>query len=240
MRKAVASGARRCSFFDELVRVAEGWVGNVNETQAYVFREHLLVVLKIKSHQPEGEDVPCRMAVVANEAADELAGAGARKGSVDDIYVPGAGANTTIMIGDRGSRRYVSRSLRDLGFEQARSQLLELGQQGAAAQLHSRIGGAYGYYNFTGGVWSLESVGQFMKRMCGDTKSGEGWKRQGMVKSGISGAVRVYAHHGWVARMMRALSDCEDTREEYIEGGDQVSGVVGCSRGVRHEQWTVV
>ena len=79
-----------------------------------------------------------------------------------------------------------------------------------------------------------------MKRMCGDTKSGEGWKRQGMVKSGISGAVRVYAHHGWVARMMRALSDCEDTREEYIEGGDQVSEFVCCSRGVRHEQWTGV
>ena len=72
MRKAVASGARRCSFFDELVRVAEGWAGNVNETQAYVFPEHLLVLLKIKFHQPEGENVPCRMAVVANEAAEPV------------------------------------------------------------------------------------------------------------------------------------------------------------------------
>lgn len=30
-------------------------------------REGELVVLKIKSHQPEGENIPCRMAVVANE-----------------------------------------------------------------------------------------------------------------------------------------------------------------------------
>ena len=78
----------------------------------------------------------------------------------------------------------------------------------------------------------MESVGQFMKRMCGDTKSGEGWKRQGMVKSGISGAVRVYAYHGWVACMMRALSDCEETRKEYIEGGDQVKWVCWFVAGV--------
>ena len=223
MRKAVASGARRCSFFDDLVRVVEGWAGNVNETQAYVFPELLLVVLKIKSHQPEGENIPCRMAVVANEAADESAGAGAHMGIVDDIYVPGVGASTTIMIGNRGSRRYVSRSLEDLGFEHARRQLVKLGQQGVAAHLHSRIGGDYGYSNYTGGVWKLESVRQFMARMFGDTKSGEGLKLQGKVKSGISGAVRVHVYHGWVARMMRALSDREETREEYVEGGDQVS-----------------
>ena len=71
----------------------------------------------------------------------------------------------------------------------------------------------------------MESVRQFMERMCGDTKSGEGLRLQGKVKSGISGAVRVHVYHGWVARMMRALSDCEETREEYVEGGDQVRWV---------------
>ena len=99
---------------------------------------------------------------------------------------------------------------------------MELGQQGVAAHLHSTIGGDYGYSNYTGGVWNLESVRQFMGRMFGDTKSGEGLRLQGMVKSGISGAVRVHVHHGWVGRMMRAVSDCEETRDGYIEGGDQV------------------
>ena len=94
MEKAVISGERRCSFFEELVQVVEGWDGDVNGTQAYVLHEHLLVLLKIKSHQPEGEDRPCKLAVYANEAADRLAGAGARMDGVEDIYVPGVGVSS--------------------------------------------------------------------------------------------------------------------------------------------------
>ena len=165
MEKAVISGEKRCSFFEELVQVVEGWDGDVNGTQAYVFREYLLVVLKIRSHQKEGEALPCKLAVHANEAAERWAGAGARMDGVEHIYVPGAGASTIFVVGDRGHRRYVSHSLRDRGFEEARVKISELRQQGVAAQLHPLIGGVHGYYNYTGGVWGLEALRRFMEKI---------------------------------------------------------------------------
>ena len=77
IKKAVSEGRRKCSFFAALAQVARSWEGDVNGTQAYVFEEHLLVLLKIRSHQKVGEDkVPCALAVYANVAADRLAGAG--------------------------------------------------------------------------------------------------------------------------------------------------------------------
>ena len=51
---------------------------------------------------------------------------------------------------------------------------------------------------------------------------GKGRWIQGKVKCGTGGAVRAHAHHGWVARMMRSISDSEEIREEYNEGGAQV------------------
>ena len=239
MEKAVISGERRCSFFEELVQVVEGWDGDVNGTQAYVFREYLLVVLKIRSHQKEGEALPCKLAVHANEVADRLAGAGARLDGVEDIYVPGVGVSSILRVGDRGNRRYVSHSLRDRGFEEARVKISELRQQGVAAQLHPLIGGVHGYYHYTGGVWSLESVRRFMEKMCGEFKSREGLRWQGMVKCGIGGMVRVHVHYGWVARMMRALSNSEDVREEYNEGGDQVR-CIRCIRAREYEWGYIV
>ena len=52
------------------------WEGDVNGTQAYVLEEHLLVLLKIRSHQDQEDKQPCALTVYANEAADRLAGAG--------------------------------------------------------------------------------------------------------------------------------------------------------------------
>ena len=52
---AVREGRRACSFFDELAGVARGWAGDINGTQAYVLEDYLLVLLKIRSHQPKGD-----------------------------------------------------------------------------------------------------------------------------------------------------------------------------------------
>ena len=68
IKKAVRGGGMQCIFFDELARVARGWAGDINGTQAYVLEEYLLIMLKILSHQPEGEKEPCALAVYANEA----------------------------------------------------------------------------------------------------------------------------------------------------------------------------
>ena len=55
VKKAVREGRRQCGFFNELARVAQGWEGDINGTQAYVLEECLLVLLKIRSHQPKGD-----------------------------------------------------------------------------------------------------------------------------------------------------------------------------------------
>ena len=85
----------------------------------------------------------------------------------------------------------------------------------------------------------MESVRRFMEKMCGEYKSREGLRWQGMVKCGIGGMVRVHVHYGWVARMMRALSNCEDVREEYNEGGDQVR-CIRCIRAGEYEWGYIV
>jgi hypothetical protein len=56
IKKAVSEGRRTCSFFSALAEIVRGWDGDVNGTQAYVFEDHLLVLLKIRSHQKVGED----------------------------------------------------------------------------------------------------------------------------------------------------------------------------------------
>ena len=139
--RAVSEERRQCGFFNELARVARGWGGDINGTQAYVLEEHLLMLLKVRSHQPEGEKKPCALAVYANEAADHRAGAGARKASVEDIMCHAPGVMSNLTVCGRANRRYVSHSLRDEGYRQAKERLSRLRQQGAASQLYTLIGG---------------------------------------------------------------------------------------------------
>ena len=81
---------------------------------------------------------------------------------VGDIYVPAPGAMTTIMIGGRANRKYMSYALREEGFRQAEAQLSRLEQQETASQLYREIRGEYKYYYYyyyyyyTAGVWGLE------------------------------------------------------------------------------------
>ena len=173
IKKAVSEGRRKCSFFAALAQIVRGWDGDVNGTQAYVLEEHLLVLLKIRSHQKEEEDkVPCALAVYANEAADRLAGAGGDMASVEDIMWPAGGVDASLMVCGRASGQYVSKSLRNEGFRQAQNRLSRLGQQGAASQLFRDIGWEFKYYCFTGSAWGESALSQFRDKLFGNRLTG--------------------------------------------------------------------
>jgi len=222
IKRAVSEGRRKCSFFAELARIARSWEGDINGTQAYVFEEYLLVLLKVRAHQPEGVKKPCALAVYANEAADEWAGAGGLKALMEDILCPAGGSETNLTVHGRANRQYVSSSLRDEGYRQAQDRLARLGQQGAASQLYPRIGGAHKYYFFTRGVWGESAISQFRDKLFGDRLTGGERKAHGRVQSGVGGVVRVWVHNRWTCQLMKAVGYSEEAREAYLEGGDQV------------------
>ena len=223
IKKAVSEGRRKCSFFAALAQIARGWDGDVNGTQAYVLEEHLLVLLKIRSHQKEDEDkVPCALAVYANEAADRLAGAGGDMASVEDIMWPAGGLDASVMVGGSASVQYVSKAMRNQGFGQALRRLSGLGQQGAASQLFRDIGWEYRYYCFTGTVWGESALSQFRDKLFGNRLTGGERKAHGRVQSGICGVVRVWVRHPWTYQLMQAVGYGEEARATYVEGGDQV------------------
>ena len=222
MKRAVSEGRRQCSFFNDLARVAMSWEGDINRTQAYVFKEHLLVVLKIRSHQPEGEKNPCALAVYVNEAADHHAGAGAQEASVEDILCPAPGASCTLSVCGRANRMYVSHSLRGEGFRQALERATRLRQQGAAAQLHKFIGEGFKYYCFTKSAWGSPALSRFRDVLFGDRLTGREMIAHGRVQSGIGGIVRVWVYNPWTYKMMQAVGNSEEAWDVYLEGGDQV------------------
>ena len=222
IKRAVIDGSRECSFFADLALIARSWDGDINGTQAYVFEEYLLVVLKVRSHPPEGVKKPCALTVYANEAADEWAGAGGRMALTEDIMWPAGGSETNLTVHGRANRQYVSSSLRDEGYRQSQGRLARLGQQGAASQLYLRIGGAYKYYFFTRGVWGESAISQFRDKLFGDRLTGGERKAHGRVQSGVGGVVRVWVHHGWTSQLMKAVGYAEGVREGYAEGEEQV------------------
>jgi len=222
IKKAVSEGRRKCSFFAALAQVARSWEGDVNGTQAYVLEEHLLVLLKIRSHQDKEDKKPCALTVYANEAADKLAGAGGRKALVEEIMCPAGGVEANLMVGGRASGQYVSNSLRNEGYKQAQDRLSRLGQQGAASQLFTHVGGEYKYYFFTGSVWGESAISQFREKLFGDRLTGGERKAHGRVQSGICGVVRVWVRNRWTYQLMQAVGYDEEARVTYVEGGDQV------------------
>ena len=222
IKKAVSEGRRKCSFFAALAQIARGWDGDVNGTQAYVLEEHLLVLLKIRSHQDKEDKMPCALTVYANEAADRLAGAGGRKALVEDIMCPAGGVEANLMVCGRASGQYVSNSLRNEGYKQAQDRLSRLGQQGAASQLFPDIGWEFKYYCFTGSAWGESALSQFRDKLFGNRLTGGERKAHGRVQSGICGVVRVWVRHRWTYQLMQAVGYDEEARVTYVEGGDQV------------------
>ena len=222
IKKAVSEGRRKCSFFAALAQVARSWDGDVNGTQAYVLEEHLLVLLKIRSHQDKEDKKPSALTVYANEAADRLAGAGGRMASVEDIMWPAGGVDASLMVCGRASGQYVSKSLRNEGFRQAQNRLSRLGQQGAASQLFPDIGWEFKYYCFTGSAWGESALSQFRDKLFGNRLTGGERKAHGRVQSGICGVVRVWVRHPWTYKLMQAVGYGEEARATYVEGGDQV------------------
>ena len=223
IKKAVSEGRRTCSFFSALAEIVRGWDGDVNGTQAYVFEEHLLVLLKIRSHQKVGEDkVPCALAVYANVAADRLAGAGGDMASVEDIMWPAGGLDASVMVGGSASVQYVSKAMRNQGFGQALRRLSGLGQQGAASQLFRDIGWEYKYYCFTGTAWGESALSQFRDKLFGNRLTGGELKAHGRVQSGTCGVVRVWVWHPWTYKLMQSVGYSEEAQATYAEGGDQV------------------
>ena len=222
IKRAVSNGSRECSFFTDLARIARSWEGDVNGTQAYVFEEHLLVVLKVRSHPPEGVNEPCALTRYANEASDVRAGEGGLKASVEDIMWPAGGSETILTLHGRANMQYVSKTLRDEGYRQSQVRLARLGQQGAASQLYPRIGGEHKYYFFTRGTWGESATSRFRDRLFGDRLTGGERKAHGRVQSGVGGVVRVWVHNGWTSRLMKAVGYTEEARAGYAEGEEQV------------------
>ena len=132
---------------------------------------------------------------------------------------PAAGVMSNLMVCGRANRQYVSNSLRNEGYKQARDRLSRLGQQGAASQLFTRIGGEYKYYFFTRSVWGESAISQFREKLFGDRLTGGERKAHGRVQSGIGGVIRVWVYDPWTSRMMQALGDSEEARDSYLEGG---------------------
>ena len=73
---------------------------------------------------------------------------------------------------------------------------------------------------------------RFRQLLYGERLTGKERRAQWKAKSGTSGVVRVHVYHAWVARMMRALSNSEEAREQFNVDGEQVGWDGGRGRSL--------
>lgn len=229
LEELVQSGDRRCLAFTEVSELAAQWEGDRVGTQVHILPGQQLVVLKIRSHQPDGVMVPSKCTVLVNGLADGSAREGASKDTVGDVVMPSMGSRFIVSVGGLGGSRYVSQAIKAFGFNQADERLAQLRQQGPAAKLHEQIGGDLGYYVPASGVWTIPEVCQFRGMMFENRMNGRGDKMQGSVGHGIGGVVRAQVRHPQVARMMKSIGRTGAVWCGFAEGEEQVcrGSVVG-------------